>query len=339
VNTLPDYHFLSAPLWLITVLHVLTLTLHFAAMNFLVGGIIIVLFGKFKDKWEHPVVQQFVKLFPTAMAATVSLGVAPLLFLQLVYPEQVYSASIVSGWFFLAIVAAVIVAYYLLYGSSFAKPGSGRVPAFLTVALIGLLYVSVVYSNVFSLAERPELYKQLYAQNQSGLMLNPDVGSWIFRWLHMLLGAVTVGGFFIGLLGRKHDDAFAVGKSFYLWGMAAAMIIGFVYLFSLADLMKPFMRSSAIWWLTASIVLSLGSLHFFMKKKFMMAGAMLFVSLLGMVVIRHVVRLLHLEGTFDPAAIPLNPQWSVFLLFLVCFVIAIGAVWYMLRLYFGRQIT
>ena len=35
----------------------------------------------------------------------------------------------------------------------------------------------------------------------------------------------------------------------------------------------------------------------------------------------------------DPAEIPVNPQWSVFVLFLVFFVIAIGLIWYMLRLY------
>ena len=61
---LPGYNFLSAPLWLITTLHIVTLSLHFAAMNFMVGGLIIILFGKFEDRWNHPVVKQFVRLFP-----------------------------------------------------------------------------------------------------------------------------------------------------------------------------------------------------------------------------------------------------------------------------------
>ena len=334
---LPDYHFLPGPLWLITVLHILTLTLHFVAMNFMLGGLIVVLFGKLENKWNHPVVLQFVKLFPTAMAATVTLGVAPLLFVQLVYPGQMYSASIVSAWFFFAIVGVVIAAYYLLYGGSFTRGGSRRLPIFLTLAVIGLLYVSFTYSNVFSLAERPDLYASIYAQNQSGFQLNPDIGSWIWRWLHMVLGAVTVGGFFVGLLGREYEKTFNLGKTFYLWGMVITMIVGFVYLLSLLDIIKAFMRSPAVWWLTVSIVLSLGSLHFFFKKKFWGAGLMLFVSMLGMVVIRHYVRLLHLEGHFDPATIPINPQWGAFLMFLVCFVIALGAVWYMLKLFFGRQ--
>ncbi len=339
MNTLPDAYFLSAPLWLITVLHVLTLTLHFVAMNFLFGGIVVVLFGKFENKWSHPVVRMLIKLFPVAMAATVTIGIAPLLFVQLVYPRQMYSAAIVAGWFFLMIVFVVIAAYYLLYGGSFAKTGARRVPVLLSIALMGLIYVSVVYSNVFSLAEHPDLCKALYAQDQSGLTLDPNIGSWIFRWLHMMLGAVTVGGFFVGLLGRKHDDAFQVGKIFFIGGMAATMVAGLAYLFSLVDIIKPFMQSSATWWLLGSIILSLGSLHFFMKRKFSASGAMLFVSMLGMVAVRHIVRLLQLDGVYEPASVPVRPQWGVFLLFLVCFVVALGACAYMLKLYFGPQRT
>ena len=108
--TLPEYNFLPGPLWLINLLHHITLTLHLLAMNFLVGGITTILFGKFTGRWEHPVVQRFVKLFPSAMAASVTFGVAPLLFVQLVYPKPVYSASIVSGWLWLLIIPVIIMA-------------------------------------------------------------------------------------------------------------------------------------------------------------------------------------------------------------------------------------
>jgi hypothetical protein len=128
--SLPDYNFLPAPLWLITILHVVTLTLHLTAMNFLFGSLIVVVFGRIDDKWRDPTVKTFVRLLPTAMAATVTLGVAPLLFLQLVYYQQAYAAAIVSAWPWLMIVVAVIFAYYFLYGASFAAEGeTGRVPA------------------------------------------------------------------------------------------------------------------------------------------------------------------------------------------------------------------
>jgi len=332
---LPEYNFLSAPLWLITILHVLTLTLHFAAMNVTVGGIIVLLFGKLQNKWTDPLVQRIVKLLPTSMAATVTLGVAPLLFAQLTYYDQLYSASIISAWFWLLLVGVAIVAYYFLYGAAFAGDSRvGRIPVYLGLALVGFVYISWVYSTVFSLAERPDLYRMVYAANQSGWAVNPDVGSWIFRWLHMLAGAVTVGGFFVGLLGRNSESVYDLGKRFFLWGMMAAMLLGLAYLFTFGEFLLPLMRSTAIWLLLVAVMLSLLSLHFFFKRKFVPAGLMVFVSLLLMVTIRHTVRLLYLEGYFDPAAIPVNPQWSIFLVFLVFFVIALGLVWYMLKLFF-----
>ncbi len=112
---LPNYEFLSAPLWLVTTLHLLTLSLHFLAMNFLLGGVIVVVQAGLRGRGDDPTLVRFTRLFPPAMAATVTLGVAPLLFLQLVYHRQAYAAAIVSGWFWLMVVAAVLVAYAALY--------------------------------------------------------------------------------------------------------------------------------------------------------------------------------------------------------------------------------
>ncbi|MBI4403589.1 MAG: hypothetical protein HY537_05480 [Deltaproteobacteria bacterium] len=330
---LPDYNFLPAPLWVITVLHLVTLMLHFAAMNFLVGGVIVILFGKFKNRWNDPTAQKFIKLFPIAMMATITLGIAPLLFLQLVYPRQAYAAAIVSGWFWLLIVVVAIIVYYFLYAASFSQDSSRRwIALYLSVALVGFVYISYVYSSTFSLAERPDLVKLIYTHTQSGFTLNPDVGSYILRWLHMILGAITVGGFFVGLLGMNNPQAYNVGKQFFLNGMIVTMLVGLGYLFTLDEILLSFMRSPAVWFLMVSIAMSLGALRFFFTRRFAVSGIMLLVSLLGMVTIRHYVRLLHLEGVYDPAAYAIKPQWSVFALFLNCFVIAIVAVWYMLRL-------
>ena len=333
---LPDYNVLPGPLWLVTILHLLTLTLHFAAMNLLVGGVIAVLWGKFTDRWSHPVVQRFLKLFPGAMAATVTLGVAPLLFLQLIYPRQTYAAGIVSAWFWLEIIGSVLIAYYLLYGASMSqKPGAGRRPLYLTVALVLMLFVSIVYSSVFSMVERPSQIASLYAQCQSGLVFNPHVEEYLFRWLHMIIGAITVGGYFVGLLGKENEEAFRVGRGFFLWGMVITSVFGLAYLLLLGDVLPKLMHTPAIWALTLGVILSAGSLHFFFRKKFAPAGAMLGVSMLSMVIMRHYVRLINLEGVYDPSTVPVKPQWSVFVLFLIFFVIAVAVLWYMLRMFFS----
>lgn len=330
---IPGYNFIPAPLWVITTLHVVTLTLHFVAMNFLFGGLIVLLFGRVDDRWNHPAVKRFVKLFPSAMAATVTLGVAPLLFLQLAYHRQAYAASIVSGWWWLLIPGAVMAAYYCLYGATFAR-AHGRIPVLLGAAALLLAYVSFVYSTVFSMAERPDLYHALYAANSSGTAVNPEMGVWGFRWLHMLAGAVTVGGFFVGLLGREDEAVFRLGRRFFLGGMAASIVVGIAYLLTLGDALLPLTRSFAMWLILVALVLSLGAVHFYFHRRLVPAAIMLFVSLLAMVVIRHALRLIVLEGKWEPASIPVKPQWPVFVIFLVCFVAAIGVVTYMLRIFF-----
>jgi hypothetical protein len=335
MNNLPVSGVLPAPLWLITALHLLTLTLHLVAMNFLLGGVMVVLTGGFHKRWENPTVRKYVALFPSAAAATVTLGVAPLLFLQLVYPRQTYAAGIVSGWFWLMIFAAVIIAYYLFYGASFAdKKGVAGKGGYLWPALAALLFVSVVYSSVFSLSERPDLIQKLYALNQSGFQLEPNLADWGLRWLHMVTGAVCVGGFCAGVLGRDDPEAFAAGRKIFMFGMGAAVLFGTGYLFSLQNILRAFMRTDAIWALTAGIVLAGGSLHFFFRRRFVSSGLFLFASVFLMVAARQQVRILHLQGIFDPNMVPVVPQWLPFLLFLFFFVLALALVAYMLRLYF-----
>lgn len=330
---LPDYNFLSAPLWLVTLLHILTLTLHFAAMNFLVGGIIVLLWGKFTDRWEDPTVRTFVKYFPTATAATVTLGVAPLLFVQLVYHRQVYAASIVSGWFWLMITVVLMISYYFLYGASLTEKKDACTGRKMLIALVGLIYISLVYSSVFSMAERPDMIKTLYAEDQSGLSWNNSIVEYALRWLHMILGAITVGGFFVGWIGRNNQQAYTVGRKFFLMGWVLAALVGTAYIFTLGEHIRPFMRSPGIIVLTIGIILSAAAVHFFMKKRFVGAAILIFSSLLLMVTSRHYVRLVKLEGTLDPTTIPIRMQWSPFLIFLVCFVIALATVWYMIRLF------
>lgn len=336
---LPDYNFLPGPLWLITSLHMVTLTLHLLAMNVVLGGVIVLLFARLSGKWEMPGIQRIVRIIPSAMAATVTLGVAPLLFLQLTHHRQVYSASITSAWFWLLIVAAVIVGYYLLYGAAFAGGrGRRRIPLLAGLALIVLLYVSWVYSTVFSLAERPDLYAALYAADPSGRAVNSDAGSWVIRWLHMLTGAVAVGGFAVALLGRDSEPLYRTGRTFFLWGSVAAWVVGTAYLITQGEHLAPFMRTPGIWSLTVAVLLSALSIHFVFKKRFVGGAVSLGVSVLGMVFARHALRGVVLGGHFEPATIPVVPQWGVFTLFLVFFVIALALVAYMLRL-FARSAT
>jgi hypothetical protein len=135
------------------------------------------------------------------------------------------------------------------------------------------------------------------------------------------------------MLGRHDPGSFRLGAAFFVGGMSLATVLGLGYLSSLLPILAAFMHTPAIWALAAAIFLSVASLHFFFTKNFPVAGAMLFLSLFGMVYARHTVRLLRLAGQFDPTSWRVAPQWGPFVLFLVCFVVALAVVAYMLRLF------
>ena len=65
---------------------------------------------------------------------------------------------------------------------------------------------------------------------------------------------------------------------------------------------------------------------------------MMFVSLRAMVDARHALRLVVLPEALRPATLYADqvrqPQWDVFALFLVCFVVALALVVWMLKLFF-----
>jgi hypothetical protein len=196
-----------------------------------------------------------------------------------------------------------------------------------------MLYISFVYSAVFSLAETPGRMQSLYQADPTGATLDLALGSYGLRWLHMVLGALAVGSFGVGLVVR--DDAAAAGsvRWLFLYGMVFAMGAGLAYLLTLGDLLQPFMRSPGIWFLTAGIVLAVGALHLAFTRRLALAGVALGLSMLGMVAARHTLRLVALEGVTGIGASRVSPQWVVFGIFLVCFLLAIGVIVWMLRVF------
>jgi len=146
-------------------------------------------------------------------------------------------------------------------------------------------------------------------------------------------GAIAVGGFFVALVA--HDDApvRALGRRFFLWGMIAAMAAGVLYLVSLGDRLGSLMRSGGVWALAAAIVAALGAMHLVLKGRFAAGGGVIALSIVGMVTVRHALRLITMDGRFDPGAVPVKAQWGMFSIFLVCFVLAVAVVWYVVALY------
>lgn len=336
---LPDLQAVPGPFWLLTGLHLLTFVLHLVAMSALVGGMLVVLTERSHDRWSRPAVRRLLSLFPVLMAATVTLGIAPLLFLQLSYGKVAYSAAITSAvpWFLVPFLA--MSAYALLYAASHRPAGDAGAGTRLHLAFAFLMSVALVYSSTFSLAERPDAYARLYAGTASGLTRDPDVLRWVPRWLQTIATAAALGAFVTGLVVR--DDASlrtTASRLFLRTAVVAALAAG-----ARVGLDGTFRSALGLGGGVALAVGVLSPLAAFpllrgeARGRTLAAGTLLVGGLVASVVARHLARLSTLAGSFDPAAPSVRPQWDVFAIFVVCLVGALATMAYMLRVWFAKS--
>src|ERR1700690_3377508 len=108
---------LPAPVWLIKLLHIVTLALHFVAVEMLLGGLLLaVLFSLFRGSPQSLVTARaLARRLTVVMTFVINLGVPPLLFAQVLYGRALYTSSVLIGLYWIAIVPTLMLIYWLLY--------------------------------------------------------------------------------------------------------------------------------------------------------------------------------------------------------------------------------
>lgn len=208
------------------VLYLATLVLHVVAMNYVVGGAMVVtgaaLFRMFGDYCDatRSIVAVIKDWLPLALGVTITLGVAPILFIQLLYKQAFYTANLLLFHRWMAILPVLIVAFYLLYLQK-SKWIEQRAPAVRSVVACGVLvmFLFVAWSwsenHLLSIAGQ-EAWTEHYAAgrmwHRTGELL-PRLSLWMIgslatlsvlvAWqLHMAATATTVRRLaLIGLCG------------------------------------------------------------------------------------------------------------------------------------------
>ncbi|MEE9442307.1 MAG: hypothetical protein V3V99_06525 [candidate division Zixibacteria bacterium] len=341
---------IPGPYWLFTILHWLTFTLHLIAMNFLFGGILLIIFAK-KSPDRKLLLLDKLKAFPTSLAATITLGVAPLLFLQVIYGKFFYSATIISGWNWFMIVPILIVVYYLLYIASLKKnlPDGKRI-TLISIAAVGLVYVSYTLTMISDLASKPELWAGLYQASPEGLSLNPNWIQTFFRWGHAVAGAITVAGVIIQLFTLYYKkvkgnlELFVYGRRIFMIGMIKAAILATIYLLVIdRDILIRFLSSPGLHVLLTAIVVNIVAIIINYRVSgvekcrgmILTTAGLVFVGVFLMVMTRHFLRLVYLDGVFDPARLDIQTQIGPLILFLACFVPGVIVTIWMIKKYFS----
>ena len=97
------------------------------------------------------------------MPATITLGIAPLLFLQVLYGQFFYTSCILMAWPWLLVLVLLTIAYYGFYYVSHRGGRPGRQePAGMLLSVILVFLIGFVFTNNLTLAQTPSRWAGKY---------------------------------------------------------------------------------------------------------------------------------------------------------------------------------
>lgn len=319
-----------------------TFILHLLIMNTMLGTGLITLFREFgpKDSGKRLNKEVSEKL-PYTVAFAVNLGVAPLLFLQVLYGHFMYTSSILMAVYWLAVVFELILAYYCIYiyDFKFDELGQSR-KIFIALGMILLLWVGFMFTNNMTLMMQPEKWAR-YFTNPLGTLLNLGDPMVVPRYLHFVVASVAVAGLVQAVVrtiwpkGYFSDQDVKSGLKWFLNATCVQFVIGLWFLAALpSDKMILFMGKSVYHTLVlvCGVGLGIASVYFSEKQKVWHTLGTALGTVFFMVLARDGLRRAYLEPYFSLGDLKVVSEYSPMILFLVSLAIGIAVIVYMLKL-------
>jgi hypothetical protein len=328
------------------VLLTVTFLLHVVAMNIMVGTSIIALVTHVRSE-DAPVslCRDIAKKIPFFIAFAVNFGVAPLLFVQVLYGHFMYTSSVLMATFWLSIIGLLIIAYGCTYFFDFKYDDLlGNRALVLSIPVVIFLTIGFLFSNNFTLMLVPETWVG-YFNNNDGTLLNLAEPSLIPRYLHMMVSAVAVGGLAIALYydfiqrrGQQIPEGrIQLGCHWFSIATGINFIIGFLFLESLPAAVKDVSTGAGLFFaisLFGGIVSGGFSIVLGFVYKVRQCAMAALLAIFFMVLTREAVRVGYLKPYFTVTDLQVMPQYSPMIIFFIVFAGGIWFIWYMLKLAF-----
>ena len=343
---------LPAPSWLLEFLLVFTFILHLVAMNFLLGGVIILSVSSFlgrRDSRHREFTRRITRALPSVTAFTITLGVAPLLFVQLVYGQLFYTSSDLMAWYWLAVVFLVMLGYYGVYWYQMQHDELGPKAAWvILVTAVLFIHVAFIFTQNMTAMLHPQDFYSLYVNGRVGTILGPVTLLNIARMAHFVVAAVALAGLGIALLSRRWqtdspdlaDWGRRYGVTWFMGGTLVQFLVGLWFLFSLPVEVRQALVGDklAVGILLLAIILALLALLSAPKSLWVSSVAML-GTVSAMAALRHFVRIASLRPYFDPHLLPVQGQWVVFSIFVLLLLAGLATVGWMLYVFYRPAAT
>jgi hypothetical protein len=346
---------LPGPPWLFHLLLVLTFFLHMIFMNLTLGGTLLAWFSHLRargraDDPNGVLAARLMGVNTFAISLAITSGVAPLLFIQLLYQQFFYSGTILLGWIWFAVLVLLIGGYYAAYLYKFrGMPRRGRGGgAWLAVSAVAFLCIAKIHVAAHLIHVQPDGWAA-YADSPWRVLADPTYWP---RLLHFVLAGIAFAALVIAWwaarLAAQGTDVqvnTTIARTCWrwaLWTTVLQVIDGFVLLAVLPqEVIVGLMRAgpTTLIPLTLSVVLGVGLLVMLARsidpvaRRGLLTGtlAAMLLTVAVMSITRHQVRALYLEPAIGAQQPIVAPQWGNFALFVVCLVGALATVAYMAR--------
>jgi hypothetical protein len=252
-------------------LGVLTFALHIAAVQVMLGAATLTLRGAFSPSlhWRR-LAQAMLVTAKIAVSVAIVIGVAPLLFVQVVYDPFWYTSNVLSAWWVIGFIVLLIAGYIAMYAFYWknhdivADGGKGGIWMVLSIAL--LLAVGFIVHSLTNQMLFPEHWMAWYAPkdvvNPDGHSLHywhlprflffialsaPVTGAWLYGYRRYLQGAQEVDAAYLAWLR-------GLAQNLMLVGGVVSVLIGAFWMVTLPEKMAWF--ASSIWLLMAVVALA-----------------------------------------------------------------------------------
>ena len=347
-NLVPSFDMLGLPMpaWLAQFLMALTLALHWLFLAMTLGG--AVAYVRAGRGGPAPSRKSMAAFLPLSLTTAMTLGIAPLLFVQVLYGQFFYTANILMGYVWLGLLGVMIVNFYLLY-YAWRRVRDGCGVRAVGLAVLVLLAVSaVILTANATLAQSPWAWEGFRAAG--GVKPYHGDPAFLPRWLAALSVLLAGGGLFVGIFPRiaaavsdaepsqPSGGADALGVS--LVGLVGAIAFGIWGLLALPSAQRAAVLTSfesvftylAAAGLVATGVLALRARQAPSIKNLLPPGLTYFVSLLAIAFARDTLRRAAIADHFTLADVPVHAQWTSFTLFAVVFVLGLALMAYLVKL-------
>jgi hypothetical protein len=338
---------LPAPIWLFKLLHIVTLSLHFVAMQVLVGGLLIAVLLNLlgRSASSRTAAAAVGRRLTVVMTYVINLGVPPLLFAQVLYGRAIYTSSVLIGAYWISVIPALILVYWLLYRFAAGLEAGKSVWWMGLLAWIITGGIADVYTNNMTLMLRPEVWQRMYSVSPLGTHLPTDDPTKLPRFLFIVTGSfVAAGLWLIFLAARKSFNDADRGYLSALGGrIAAVAAIAQVVAAMAVYRTQPAIVQAGLgdhllykiagmgWLALALVILLFAGYAAFAKPVAALTGwlsaVIALLSIALMTLYRDGIRdLTLLSKGYDVWNRTVVTNWSVVGLFLVLFVVGLGVV-------------